>query len=311
MNDTKENNDEIREFLQNELIPETERLSLLKKHSMDAFNSRDCGKMKVVVLELLQACFGDDVLPENIRERLDKQIDAMETCLKETSGLPQPGENSVVEYHCLFAQRILAAHIGTLAKRLEKSWLDIWPGTLWGFVQLLGFHDVLLKYRLYLNMIPGLVALRSLKPPFLAEWDSGLFTKNILVDSEAGRATITIDLLQPEENLINAFERFIDQAKSEIKNNTENKRLVNLYDFTRQKDGRRKKPLYSDWHRAIIDFEEASGYASYYQAAQDFAPQKKDGSKGVDTTRKNFENRTKRYYSMLDAVTSDTFPSFD
>jgi len=311
MNDTDEMSVEESEFLQNEIMIEMERFARLKIKSTDAFLSTNVDKLKAVVLDLLRVCFGEDVSADNIKERLEKHIDAMEIGISEASGPPQPGVNSVAETHILFTQRILAAYIGGITKKLEGKWVDIWSESHGDFIELSAVHDVLLKYRMFLNMIPCLVTLRADRPQFLGEYDSGDFTEALLLNPEAGKATITLDLLQPKENLVAAFEKFIDQAKAKISERPESKMLVNLYDFTRKKDGRRDKPLYNDWHKAIIDFEETSDYGSFYQAAQDFAPQKKDGNQGIDTTRKNFANRTKRYYSLLYAVMNNKFPSLN
>lgn len=296
--------DKVRDSLQDELIPMLEILAGLKSQAEAASSSSDVKKMKSTLLGLLRACFGEDVSQANICARFGDQVDAMDRYIKEMGPVPQPGVGLVVKYNSVYAVRILAAFVYKLSDNLEQKWLDFWSETPADFVRLLGVHDIFLKYYLYLYIIPQLIAIRSCNGSGLVDWDHGCSLNHIATDPAAGRATISFDLLQPKEDLLKSFEKFVDQAKEKIKLSPEpeNKMFLNLYDFPRKKDGHRSKPLYADWYKAIISFEQATDSKSCYQAEADW-----DLSKS-GVTAKTFLNRTNRYYSLLHSVMSNTFP---
>lgn len=300
-----------RSWLHEELITTALQLEPIRKLSSDALLHADLEKMKDVVLGLLKILFGDGVSRDNIRERLETYRSKMEECITENSEVDLvPGENSVINGHILFAQRILVAYFASLyIQRLERNWLDSWSGkTEHDLASLSVLHDVLLKLLLYVRTLPVVVAIRSLSPEFEAEWSSDASLDIVLNDSSVGRASITLDLLQPKENLMVAFEQFIDKAKSRIKENPDNKLLMNLYDFTRKKDGRRNKPPYRDWYRAILDFEDSSEYPSLYGASRGLTVSDEEDPESL---RKNLENRSKRFNSLLISIMENTFPSVD
>lgn len=300
------------DYLKRHLLTQLAIIQPVSRLALESIETRDGKKLKEVVNYLLQMAFGNDVNAGNISARFEKVRCTLEKHLIDSTGNPLPGKNSVVEGHLLFAQRILVARIGSYVRYLERRWLDEWLiDSPTNFDNLYNFHNVLKNYSFYTTIYPAVVELRryTYRHSFSSEGNLNASLEYLLQGFPGATATITIDLLQPKENLMVAFERLIDKAKSEMREHPENQMMLNLYDFTREREKkcRRNKPPYKDWHRAILDYEDSSEYCSFHQAGKDLAQE----NEKFESVARSLGNRSKRYFQMFNAVMNDTFPALD
>lgn len=266
---------------------------------------KDKAKLIAAVEGLLKIVFNQDVTKDNIADRFNimkNELDSLLLAGFSKHSAPNPLDDPAVCIHIQLAQRILFAWIGRYINILSRRWLSHFSSL--PDIRLIRFHDYLLRLISYLRMIPHIVMLRSMAAITVADNDLDVNLEKFLFHSGAGTGQITVDLLQPKETLMAAFEQYVDTAKAKMRENKDNQMMVNLYDFRRKKDGRREKSLYRDWYNAIIEFEDYEGYSSSRQAAEEMAGDKED----TDSVRRTMDNRLKRFYSLVDAVMENKFP---
>lgn len=266
---------------------------------------KDKAKLIAAVEGLLKVIFEQDVSKDNIGDRFNvmkNELDSLLLAGFSSHSTPNPMDDPAVCIHIQFAQRILIAWIGRHINILSRRWLSHFSAL--PDIRLIRFHDGLLRLISYMRMIPHIVMLRSMATLTVIDNDLDVSPEKFLFHRDAGTGRITIDLLQPKETLMAAFEQYVDTAKAKMRENAGNQMMANLYDFCRKKDGRREKSLYRDWYNAIIEFEDYEGYASSRQAAEEMAGDEED----PDSVRRTMDNRLKRFYSLVEAVMENRFP---
>jgi len=293
----------LAEFLLLDVVVTGLKLEPLKELALAG--DKDKAKLLAAVEGLLKVIFDEDVSKDNIGDRFNimkNELDSLLLAGFSNHSTPNPMDDPAACIHIQLAQRILIAWIGRYISILSRRWLSHFSKL--PDIQLIKFHDELLKFISYLRLIPHVVMLRSMATITVTDNDFDVSPDRFLFHHNAGTGRITVDLLQPKETLMAAFEQYIVAAKTKMRETADNQMMMNLHDFRRKKDGRREKSLYRDWYNAIIEFEDYEGYASSRQAAGELAGDEED----LDSVRRTMDNRLKRFCSLVDAIMKNRFP---
>jgi len=294
---------DLAEFLLLDVVVTGLKLEPLKELALAG--DKDKAKLIAAVEGLLKVIFDQDVSKDNIRDRFNimkNELDSLLLAGFSSNSTPNPMDDPAVCIHIQLAQRILIAWIGRYINILSRRWLSHFSKL--PDIQLIKFHDELLRLISYIRIIPHVVMLRSMPTITVIDSDLDVSPEKLPTNRDAGTGRITVDLLQPKETLMAAFELYIDTTKARMKDHADNQMMMNLYDFRRKKDGRREKSLYRDWYNAIIEFEDYEGYASSRQAAEELAGDEEDS----DSVRRTMDIRLKRFCSLVTAVMENRFP---
>ena len=273
----------------------------------DDFN--DLGALGDAIEGLLKIVFGSDVDITNIRERfeklsedIDKKLQIVE--MQELSA--KSNKKNVVWLHLALSQRILMTAVGFYIHHLEIHWTwlekDAERSTM--------VINILQKLIAHLKLLPVYILLRKVQTLTPISKSINVSYQQLAIDKECGTATLQVDLLQPKEVILKAFEDFIDESKNEMRGIPGNQGVVNLYDVRRKKDGRLDKSIYMDWHDAIKSMERACDFNNFYEASK-MAPNKIAPKEDPENVRKRLEFRAKRYHTLLQSILNDRFPSLD
>lgn len=296
----------LAEFLELDVVVTGLKLEPLRVLALAG--DKDKAKLIAAVEGLLKIIFDEDVSRDNIEERFNvmkNELDSLLLAGFSNNSNPNPMDDPAVCIHIQLAQRILFAWIGRYINMLSRRWLSHFSSR--PDIHLIKLHDELLRLISYLRMIPHIVMLRSMASITVTDNDLDVSPDKFLFHRDAGTGRITVDLLQPKETLMAAFEQYVDAAKAKMRETADNQMMMNLYDFRRKKDGRREKSLYRDWYNAIIEFEDNDGYASSWQAAKELSGDAED----LDSVRRTMNNRLKRFCSLVDAIKNNKFPCLE